>query len=191
VVQILFSRILSTTTHRPLIMCNVFQNKQSGKKEPQVQCPHCATSLIIRYGKYQRAHPERPIQVDIQRYRCKSPVCPRMTFSLLPYPFLPILRHFYHTLLFCHLLFDSNKVSQAYGARQMQLTRGVFKRLREFCSKYILWFDREKEIADWGPDFKTSPSCSWSDFTRDFSHSFYPKRWAITPPTQHIHFNYQ
>jgi len=53
-VQILFSRILSTITHRPLMMCNVFQKKNSGKEEQKICCPHCSTSLTIRYGKYQR-----------------------------------------------------------------------------------------------------------------------------------------
>ena len=172
-------------------MCNLFQKGKSGKQEQQVCCPHCATTVTIRYGKYQRAHPEKPIQVDIQRYRCKSPECPWRTFSLLPYPFLPVLRHFYSTVLFCHLLCNTRKLTGSDGAKQLGLTRGAFKRLRYFCCKFIVWFDREKIIADWGVVSNIELSRFWPDFTRDFSQSFYPKRWRINPPTQHIHFNYQ
>jgi hypothetical protein len=190
-VQILFSRILSTITHHPLIMCNVFQKKNSGKQEQKVCCPHCSTSLTIRYGKYQRAHPDKPIQVHIQRYRCKSPECPWMTFSLPPYPFLPVLRHFYNTLQLCHMLCNTKKVTQADGARRLGLSRGSFKRLSAFCRKFIPWFNREKKIAGWGLASKSDLSRSWTDFTFYFSQSFYPKRWRIIRPTQHIHINYQ
>ncbi len=172
-------------------MCNVFQKKNSGKEEQKICCPHCATSLTIRYGNYQRAHPDKPIQVHIQRYRCKSPECPWMTFSLLPYPFLPVLRHFYNTLLLCHMLCNTNKVPQAVSARRMSLSRGTFKRLSAFCCKFFPWFENEKEIGDWRLDSNADLSCSWADFTRCFSQSFYPKRWMSIPPTQHIHINYQ
>jgi hypothetical protein len=53
----------------------------------------------IRSGTYRRAHPEQDITVRVQRYRCKVPFCPRVTFSVLRQPFLPIVRHFYQTIL--------------------------------------------------------------------------------------------
>ena len=53
----------------------------------------------IRSGTYRRAHPEQDIAVRVQRYRCKVPFGPRVTFSVLRQPFLPIFRHFYQTML--------------------------------------------------------------------------------------------
>ena len=183
-VKILFSRILSTITHHPLIMYSILQKKESDKGEQPVSCPHCATSLTIRYGNYQRAHPEKPILVDIQRYLCKFPDCRWKTFSVLPYPFLPIIRHFYHTLLLCHLLCNTEKMIQAVIGRQLELSRGVIKRLSAFSYRFFPWFDREKKIADWGPVPDTDPSRFWPDFNRDFSQSLYPKRWLPISPTQ-------
>jgi hypothetical protein len=184
VVQILFSRILSTTTHQPLIMYTILQKKQSYKEEQQVRCPHCATSLTICYGNYKRAHPEKPIQVDIQRYLCKFPDCQWKTFSVLPHPFLPIIRHFYHTLLLCHLLCNIKKMTQVAVSRQLGLSRGIIKRLSAFSHRFSPWFHREKKIADWGPAPDTNPTRFWPEFCRDFSQSFYQKRWLIILPTQ-------
>ncbi len=163
----------------PLIMYILFENKASGKQERSVRCPHCATSLTSRYGKYQRAHPEEPEPVDIQRYRCKSPDCPWKTFSILPYPFLPVVRHFPKTLFFFHCLFNIDRKTQAQSARKLALKRGVVKRLVGFCHRFILWFNLEKNIAPWGPDPEEDPERFWTGYTRDFSQSLYPKRWEM------------
>lgn len=165
-------------------MPTLFENAEFRKQEPLIRCPHCATSLTIHHGSYQRAHPEKPILVKIPRFRCKSPRCPKITFSVLPHPFLSIVRHFLQTLLFCHALCEVDKVSQAEGSRSMGLSRGVIKRLIILGQKFLPWFDHEKKIAEWGPDPDANPLLSWTDFTRDFSQSFYPKRWLIHTATQ-------
>jgi hypothetical protein len=116
-------------------MHTVLKKDQSCKQEPLIRCPHCATSLIIRYGTYQRAHPEESIQVKIQRFVCKSPLCPRITFSVLPHPFLPIVRHFFQTLLCCHFLCNVNKASQVEGSRQMGLESWGYKTTQRFWEK--------------------------------------------------------
>ena len=163
----------------PLIMSSLFKNNASGKEERPVRCPHCATPLTIRYGKYQRAHPEESKLVDVQRYRCKSPSCHWKTFSILPYPFLPIVRHFLKPLLFFHFLFNVERKTQAHCARQLGLTRGVAKRLADFCHRFIPWFKLEKAIALWGPDPEVDYERFWTDYTRDFSQTLYPKRWIM------------
>lgn len=172
-------------------MSRVFQNNEFDKGEPHICCPHCASSLAIRYGSYQRAHPEEPIQVNIQRYLCKSRDCPWITFSVLPHPFLPVVRHFYKTLLACHLLCNVQKMTQAEKSRQMGVSRGVIKRLSAFCSSFVPWLKHEKEVANWGPDPDTDNPRNWPDFTRDFSQSFYPNRWIKLSPTQQIPINNQ
>jgi hypothetical protein len=160
-------------------MYSLFENNDSGKEEHPVRCPHCATSLTIRYGRYQRAHPEEPELVDVQRYRCKSPDCPWKTFSILPYPFLPIMRHFLKTVFFFHSLFNIDRKTQAHSAKQLGLTRGVIKRLARFCRRFIPWFNLEKNIAPWGPDPEANQERFWTDYTRDFSQALYPKRWVM------------
>jgi len=126
--------------------------------------------------------PGTRIEVRIQRYRCKVPHCPRVTFSVLRHPFLPIVRHFYQTILFCQSLFSESQVTQAEGARRLGVTRGVVKRLCALVARVIPWLDHEKKIAAWGPDPTIQSDQFWVDFTRDFSQSFYPWRcWKIGP----------
>jgi transposase-like protein len=165
-------------------MCNVFNFDSFRKIEHPIRCPHCASLAIIRHGKYQRGHPLESRLVAIQRYRCKSPDCPWKTFSLLPYPFLPIVRHFYKTLLRCHTILNRQRKTQAYTARWLGLQRGVVKWMGDFCRKFIPWLNLEKKIAVWGPDPGGKKATFWMDFIRDFSQVFYPKRWEKYSPTQ-------
>lgn len=168
-------------------MSTLFVIGQYGKQEYPLRCPHCAASVIIRHGTYLRAHPYgNSKQVAVQRYLCKCPDCPWRTFSILPHPFLPISRHFYLTLFFCHFLCNIQKSSQAGIARQLGVPRGVVKRLCVFCRRFIPWFNHEKEFAEWGPDPDGKSAQLWADFTRDFSQTFYPKRWSPPLPTQLI-----
>jgi hypothetical protein len=171
----------NSINHNPtLIMHRLSENNCSGKQEPLIRCPHCATSLIIRYGKYQRAHPEEPELADVQRYRCKSPDCPWKTFSILPYPFLPVVRHFLQTLFFFHCFFNIAGNTGACTAKQLGAKRGVVKRLASFCKRFNPWFHSEKKIALWGQDPEADQNLFWTDFTRDFSQALYPKRWLMS-----------
>lgn len=150
------------------------------KTDYTVLCSHCASPVNIRYGTYQRAHPHKNELVRIQRYLCKSPDCPWKTFSILPCPFLRIMRHFHQTLLWLYVHFHEKGMSQAETARQLGVSRGVCKRLALFCSRFLPWYERERHIGEWGPDPEATPTRSWPDYTRDFSHAFYPKRWAMS-----------
>jgi len=158
----------------------VSESSAGNNKEPHHRCPHCHNTLVIRYGTYPRAHPEQAVQVRVQRFLCKSPLCPRVTFSVLRHPFLPIVRHFYQTIFYCQSLFAANRLTQAEGARRLGVGRGVVKRLRTLVARVVPWLDHERNIATWGPDPTSRPDQCWLDFTRDFSHSFYPWRcWKI------------
>lgn len=160
----------------------VSESSAGNNKEPHHRCPRCDNTLVTRHGTYPRTHPETSVQVRVQRYRCKSPFCPRVTFSVLRHPFLPIVRHFYQTILYCRSLFAESRLSQAEAARRLGATRGVVKRLRALVARVVPWLDHEKKIAAWGPDPTVQPEQLWADFTRDFSQSFYPWRcWKIGP----------
>lgn len=152
-------------------------------QEPRISCPLCGNSLFTRNGSYPRRHPEKDVGVvRIPRYRCKVRRCPRVTFSVLPHPFLPIVRHFYQTILYCRSLFTDSRLPQAEGARKLEVTRGVARRMLALTKRVIPWLDREKNIANWGPDPTTRQGRFWDKFTRDFSQRFYPWRcWKIGP----------
>lgn len=167
-------------------MPRLFENDQLGKQESPVRCPHCATTAIIRNGNYQRAHPEEDRCIDIQRYLCKSRNCPRKTFSILPYPFLPIIRHFYDTILLYHYLYNKQRIGQAATAWHLNVTRGRAKRLGVFCRRFLPWLKHEEKISDWGADLQENAVSCWGDFTQDFSQAFYPGRCPATLPTQYI-----
>lgn len=158
------------------MMKKLFEINVSDKGKQQIHCPHCFSTLIIRHGTYKRAHPEKSIHLKIQRYLCKSNNCPGRTFSVLPYPFLRVVRHFFGTVFSAHALFGLQSLSQATIAKRSGLTRGCVKRLYKFCQRFIPWFNHERLIADWGPAPESNPNIFWPDFIRDFSHHFYPKR---------------
>jgi len=167
----------------PLIMSRICKIAKTGKEEKPICCPYCASQLVIRNGTYPRAHPHTDEEVRIQRYLCKMPTCPCVTFSVVPFPFLRVVRHFFATVMYCNILYNVNNLNQAAVVRQLGVTRGVAKRLATFCDRFILWFDHERRFAEWGPAPETPPAISWPDFLRDFSHSMYPGKWPPSLPT--------
>ncbi len=162
-------------------MKKIFENTGFAKKKKLIRCPQCGKKLHSRYGTYTRAHPETSVIVRVQRYRCKFRKCPRVTFSILPYQLLRVQRHTFDTLGKVYSLHLIQGKSQAATARQTGLTRGRVNRLIAFCHKFFPWFAHEGKIAEWGPIPLEGES--WLFFTRDFSHSFYPAKWGILPPT--------
>ncbi len=159
----------------------IVRNDTSAKKNHQMRCCHCSSALVIRNGTYPRNDPQKDTEIRVQRYLCKSPKCPWQSFSVLPSPILPVIRHTYKALFSYSDMFQ-NGMNQVAVARKLNLKRGVVKRLKIFCHQFMVWLDREKKVADWGWD----PFQFWQDFTRDFSQYFFPKRWLKPPSTQHI-----
>ncbi len=152
----------------------------TGKEEKPICCPYCASQLVIRNGTYPRAHPYKDEEVRIQRYLCNAPTCPCVTFSIPPFPFLRVVRHFFATVLYCNILCNVQHLNQATVAKELGVTRGMAKRLAIFCNRFIPWFNHERRFTEWGPDPDVAPSTFWPDFLRDFSHSLYPAKWAPT-----------
>lgn len=160
----------------------IVRNDTSAKrKNNQVCCCHCSSTVTVRNGTYPRNDPQNDKQIRVQRYLCKSPECTWQSFSVLPAPILPVIRHVYETLFDCYAMFEKG-MNQATIARRLNLKRGVVKRLKQACQKFVVWFNLEKTIADWGP----APLKAWPDFTRDFSQYFFPEKWLKKPSTQHI-----
>ena len=159
----------------------IVRNKASAKKNNQVRCCHCSSTLTVRNGTYPRNNPLNDKEIRVQRYLCKSPECPWISFSVLPVQILPVIRHTYQTLFDCYTMFKVG-MSQAAIAKSLALERGVVKRLKTVCQKFMAWFNQEKFIADWC----LNPLKAWPDFTRDFSQYFFPERWRKNQSTQDI-----
>ncbi len=160
----------------------LIKNAASAKRKQQIRCSHCSTTLVTRNGTYPRNDPQKDTEIRVQRYLCKSPKCPWLSFSVLPAPILPVIRHAYGDVLSCYCIIQKG-MNQAAIVRKLFLGRGVVKRLKIFCYKFMAWLNQEKKVADWGSD----PLRFWPDFTRDFSQSFFPGRWMKTSSTQHEH----
>lgn len=148
--------------------------------EPQIRCPHCSSNAVIRNGAYFRYALGSTSLIRVQRYLCKSPLCPWRTFSVLPHLVLPVIRHSLSILFDCCQKCVIEQISQAAAARVMQMGRGVVRRLIDFSKQVLSWLNRECTIADWGQELKRF----WPAFTRDFSQTFFPGRWAKPPSTQ-------
>lgn len=151
----------------------IVRNDISAKENNQICCTHCSSTLVVRNGTYARNDPRTDKEIRVQRYLCKSPECPWKSFSIPPKFILPVIRHVYGTLLSCHAMVKKG-MPQAEIVRKLGVERGVAKRLKLFCRKFMAWFVREKTIANWG----TNLLRFWPDFTRDFSQSLYPGRWV-------------
>jgi len=162
---------------------NLNQKHQTDKHETIIKCPFCSCSIVVMHGTYLRAHPEKKEQVKIQRYRCKAPKCQFKTFSILPYPFLRVIRHFYPVVTTINGLFTETRMSQAEIARRTYHNRCRVRRLCDFCQRFFPWRNHERTIADWGDCFESNPVWIWPSFIRDFSHAFYPKKWGFMPAT--------
>lgn len=156
---------------------------RSGKAKQKLCCPFCSMPLIICYGFYDRAHPERDDLIKVQRYLCKAPGCPVKTFSIPPYPLLRIIRHVYRKVEEGYMLI-SEGLYQALVGRLLDLTRVSVRSVYAFGCRFFPFLDHERTLSDWGAIFETEPCEVWPLFIRDLSHAFYPQRYGLFAPTQ-------
>jgi len=93
-------------------------------------CPHCANNrAIARHGFYLRYRPGSPRQQAIPRFRCLNRECRHRTFSILPPPFLPRMRHSLAFLLVLDRL-RSPEYSLRRLCRALHLARTTVRRAR-------------------------------------------------------------
>jgi len=137
-------------------------------------CPECGERYRwVKHGFYRRYLFDGEDQIAVQRYRCCNPDCPRCTFSILPYPFLRIVR-----LPLCVLMLllerRENGASIARLSRAVAKGKGVVRRALHKAERIRPWLDSEGVVAAWGPDPELSPKEGWTAFIHDFSRVFYP-----------------
>lgn len=139
-----------------------------------VVCPQCGERrLVIKWGHYHRYLFDGDKACAIQRFRCLNRHCSRFTFSVLPHPFLPVLRVplcFLLALLSLHQKGHSIAcLARAAGKRWAVIRRclTVACRVKAFLNN---------EFADIGSPC-LQPAMVWTAFVQRFSWAFFPNRF--------------
>ena len=145
------------------------------KTSQEVKCPECGErDRIWGHGSYQRYALAASHQVAVPRFRCLQPRCPRNTFSILPFPFLRVVRHSLCTLMVLAVMFSQAQKSKSAWARELAIGRRSLHRALAKATAVRVWFEREVTVALWGRWPPHRPASHWTAFTQAFSHRFYP-----------------
>jgi len=145
------------------------------KTSQVVKCPECGErDRIWGHGSYQRYALAASHQVAVPRFRCLQPRCPRKTFSILPFPFLRVVRHSLCTLMVLATLFVNGPTNKSARARELGIGRRSFNRALAKATDVMGWFEREAAVARWGRWPPHRPDSDWTALTQAFSHRFYP-----------------
>jgi transposase-like protein len=139
-----------------------------------VVCPQCGERrLVIKWGCYHRYLFNGDQTAAIQRFRCLNGHCSRFTFSVLPHPFLPVLR-----MPLCFLLALLSLHQKGYSIARLAREAGkrwaVVRRCLTVACRVKAFLNNE--FADIGfPCLQ--PSIVWTALTQRFSWAFFPNRF--------------
>lgn len=158
----------------PLIAILLAANQVAKEKVTSENiCPGCGERhLLIKWGFYNRYLFHGQEMIRIQRFRCLNNRCPRRTFSILPHPFLPIVRLplcFIMSLLAMH----QDNCPMAELARQSAKSWSVVRRTLVVAKRIQTVLKTELESLL--PCF--DPAASWTVFTHAFSWALFPRRF--------------
>lgn len=137
-------------------------------------CPQCGErQLVIKWGCYRRYLFNDDQTATIQRFRCLNRHCSRYTFSVLPHPFLPVMR-----VPLCFLLallsLHQKGCSIARLARKAGKRWAVIQRCLSMASRVKTFLNNE--FTDSGSPC-LQPTIIWTAFTQRFSWAFFPNRF--------------
>jgi hypothetical protein len=163
----------------PLREILVFLSSIAKEKQiVEILCPKCGERhRVTKYGFYFRYLFTGGEMTAIQRYCCGNRECPRRTFSILPHPFLPILRV---SLCFLITLLDVREKEGRTVTRLAAITGSTWSTIRRMlCTAVAVrqWLSREQEVALWRPSPCLNPQLHWTVYTQAFSWAFFPNRF--------------
>jgi hypothetical protein len=141
----------------------------------KVCCAVCREAeRICKNGHYWRFRFTGNGLEKVPRYLCKNPACPRVSFSILPHPFLPRLRVSLCFLTALWGLWRSGCHTAAALARQAGLPWMTLRRRLRQAEWVCRWIEREgsEAMAAWWPC--ADPGRSWTPFTQALSHAVRP-----------------
>jgi hypothetical protein len=159
---------------RPENILSTCEHKDKDGLLGPVQCPACGSRAgHTKHGFYARYAVDGEHLVLVPRYRCHNRACPKVTFSILPFPFLPWIRH-----RLCFLLWLVQTVMEGKSLRATSVTqhrtRGVIRRAIKRGRQVLAWFSKERHRSRWGPNPWRSPTAHWTAFTQGFSCAVFP-----------------
>jgi len=137
-----------------------------------VRCPVCQEQeRICKNGHYPRYRFIGNSREMIPRYLCKNPRCPRVSFSILPHPFLPWLRVSLCLLAALGELWTTGHHTIAALARQVNVSWQTMRRWLARALWLRQWRARENDLAlaGWRPC--ADPRRGWTPFTQALSHA--------------------
>lgn len=146
----------------------------------EIRCPGCGERhRWIRHGYYRRyGIPGHEETVLVPRYLCLNPSCGRVTFSILPYPFLRWLR-----FPLCLLL--AWAMSRERGARVSELAGkhktswAVMRRALERGRQVWRLMKRDQGHEGWGIWPCRDPARYWTAFTQWLCQAIYPAQRPV------------
>ena len=153
---------------------------------PVIACTECGErDLFEKHGSYSRRALDGESTINIPRFKCYNDICPRVTFSILPYPMLRYVRA--SLCMFCHvlLMFEQqtpiHEIAEFTG-NSWAVTQRWIKRAQEIR----IWLQETASSVSWEGDICKLNKNIWHHFIQQFSWYFYPARYAGSPPTQDL-----
>ena len=143
----------------------------------RIFCPECMEKhQVIKWGFYSRYLFHDDDMIQIQRFRCLNGQCSRFTFSVLPHPFLPIVRV---PLCFMLMLLSMyrNGHSVADLVRKSGKSWSLIRRAVDMAKQLRSFLQNEvKNILNF-PSPCLDPATTWTAFAHVFSWAFFLNRF--------------
>ncbi|MBF0202400.1 MAG: hypothetical protein HQK66_14050 [Desulfamplus sp.] len=151
---------------------------------PVIACTECGEKdLCEKHGSYSRYALDGESLINIPRFKCHNDSCPRVTFSLLPYPMLRYVRAslcmFYQVLLMYEQGTPIHEIA-AFTGNSWAVTRRWIDRAKEIQG----WLKKTASYVPWRGDICRLGKDTWHEFIPQFSWHFYPARYGKISPTE-------
>ena len=145
---------------------------------PVIACTECSEqNCYEKYGTYVRYNFDGVTLIKIQRFLCNNDRCPRVTFSILPYPMLRYARASLCMLLCIVLLHEQGASIQdiaKFTGNSWAVTQRWIRRGQEIES----WMKQTASYSPWKGDICQLNIDNWHAFIQLFSWHFYPARYG-------------
>jgi hypothetical protein len=163
-----------------MFMVPVRAPKAKKNLQPDIRCPQCNERYrIVRYGRYWRYRYESHERMAVTRYACRNPDCPRRTFSVLPHPYLPLVRMPLCLLLAVYRQHVAEQQAINHLARKLRHGWNTVRRAVCLAGRILQWCGRElcaQAMPLW-PCHKDR----WPAFSRAYSYAFLPGLFLARP----------
>jgi len=131
-----------------------------------VVCPWCRWLAGVKNGGYRRYGPKDEVLTRIQRYLCRNPGCPAVTFSVLPVGWLPVVRMTMELVFSLLAIAETSSIRS--GAAQAKCERATYRRRLGLGKRLLAWFeDMWSAVAQ---------SESWAQVSQLILRAVWPER---------------